>query len=281
MKPITGSSKGLLKTVPPSTITLQTVTSKFKNLFKRGCVEFAIELHEGVMYVHNSLHLVIEIPYSDAKTKKRIYKALWLLPDAFDFSFTVEAYTIEALEDFVTNCLVGRVFNETAFGSVDQTRARKYQLITDNLHLQTGDHVVDLYKNNHNDISFRRGVIKARRGNLTTVEVNCICYKPKIIKETYECIVTKLTVTIEKTKTEDGRDANIIVAMEEGGVSAWAEFKGKTDSIHTHLIQPLKITMMYRYWYVDILQNCFEVLNKETGELWMVAKHIQDVDDVL
>ena len=33
--------------------------------------------------------------------------------------------------------------------------------------------------------------------------------------------------------------------------------------------------------YVDILENCFEVLNKETGEEWMAAKRIQDVGDVL
>ena len=271
-----------MPTVPPSPISQKSVIKKFKKHFKRGAIDFDIELYEGVLYVHNSIHLIIEIPFTDAKSKKRIYNALWLLPDMFDFSFTVEAYDIETLENFVMSGLVTRQTQSTAFGDMEETHRRRYRIITDNLHLQTGDHVVDLYRDNPDSINLRRGLIKAVKGDIKTIELSCHYHSPKPKKggDAYESIVTKMTVSIKKSLTEDGRTVNEIIAMNEEGVSAWIEFKGDAKGLPNFLIQPLRIEMMYRYWYVDILQACFNEMNKNHKEVWMVASKIRDINEV-
>lgn len=62
---------------------------------------FDIELHEGVMYVRNDLHLEVEIPYSSVKEKAEIYNLLGKIPTIFDFSYTLEFCSLADLRDWV------------------------------------------------------------------------------------------------------------------------------------------------------------------------------------
>ena len=79
------------------------------NLTKRGVerqfhkywnCQFDIELCESVIYVHNDLHLKVGIPYASVSEKSEIYDLLALLPIRFDFSHTLEFYSLASLRQW-------------------------------------------------------------------------------------------------------------------------------------------------------------------------------------
>lgn len=62
--------------------------------------QFDIELCDNVIYVHNDLHLEIEIPYSSVSEKSDIYNSLALLATRFDFSYTLAFNSLESLNQW-------------------------------------------------------------------------------------------------------------------------------------------------------------------------------------
>ena len=86
-----------------------TINKTTVNLTKRGVerqfhkywnCQFNIELCDSVIYVHNDLNLNIEIPYSSVGEKSEIYDLLALLSIRFDFSYTLEFYSLQALREW-------------------------------------------------------------------------------------------------------------------------------------------------------------------------------------
>lgn len=257
---------------PPRAITQKTITSKFKQNFKNGSARFEIELLEGVLYIHNDMNLLIEIPYSDAKSKKRIYNALWLLPDVFDFSFTLEAYDIETLERFIMSAMVDKASHPTVFGDSEQTRQRKYKIITDNLHLQDDDHVIDLYKSNPDSISLIQGLTKNESRDITMVEMNCVYRNPRMKADGAESLIVKMTVNFQSSVNHEGREVKEVVAFREDGVTALIKSEADNKPANAILRQPLHINTTYKSWYLELLQVCFDVANKESKTLWTIKK---------
>ncbi|MGO3281545.1 MAG: hypothetical protein ACTIKC_01995 [Psychrobacter sp.] len=74
-----------------------------------GDDSFDIELYKDndkkMLTTHNSINLYIDIEYQDNRDKDYIYNCIIELLQCFDFSYTLEYYSIEALENcpFLTN----------------------------------------------------------------------------------------------------------------------------------------------------------------------------------
>lgn len=75
--------------------TKDSVLSSFNDNFYGS---FDIELYNNTVIVHTSLPLHFEVKYSNNLEKRLIYAFLRYILNTFDFSFTLEFYSIKDLE---------------------------------------------------------------------------------------------------------------------------------------------------------------------------------------
>lgn len=78
----------------------RSVEKKYREILDE---DFSIELCEGVIHVHTSLPLEVEVPYSHVNEKAETYNLLALLADRFDFSYTVEFNSLSDLREWHDN----------------------------------------------------------------------------------------------------------------------------------------------------------------------------------